>query len=221
MSKKLDRLFKEKLENHQVPPSDAAWSKVESSLDKERKGIIWFRAAAAIVLLGMVTATALWVSSDEENVIAKVDSVRVAPKPQAKPAPKKKQRIEEPKLPVVKSQSRKMTVFIAKEESKKEETIQEPSVQSEQPVAMVSEPVQPIQSENPEAVIKKSSITLTYTLAPIPSQERTIAAAEERKGLQKVVDVAKEAKNSEGVLTELRLMKDDLFALNFKKNNKK
>lgn len=224
MNKPLDRLFKEKLSNHQLPPSETAWSKVEASLDSNKRGgVIWFRAAVAVVLLAVLTATILWVRSGDEKVIAKVDSVRVTPKPKATPAPKKIQRIQERKLPVVKSSSRRVNVFIAKEEDKKELTTDESPVQQEQqPVAIVNEPQQPlIQNEKPEVATKKSPITLTYTLAPIPSRKKKTPAAEERNGLQKVVDVAMEAKNSDGTLAELRTMKDDLFALNFKKNNKK
>jgi hypothetical protein len=221
MSKQLDRFFKEKLDNHQVPPSDVAWDKVEASLNKEKKGIVWFRAAAAIVLLGVLTVTLLWVRSGEETTIAKVDSARVAPKPKSTTAPKKKQSIQEPKLPVVRSQSRKTTVFIAQEENKKEEIKPEPSVQQDQPVAIVSETPSVIQQENPEVTIKKPAITLTYTLAQIPSRKDKTQTPEEKNGLQKAVDVAMDAKNSDGAIAEIRTLKDDLFALNFKKNNKK
>ena len=223
MSKDLDRLFREKLADHKVVPSEAAWSKVEASLTKEKKGIVWFRAAAALVLLGLLTTTILWVRSGEETgpAMAKVDSVKKTPKPRVMmPTPKKVQKSTEPKLPVMKSSSSKTKVYIAQEETKKEmeQPVQQQEVVSETPLLVAQqEPQLVAQQEQPLVKTTKSSITLTYTLGPIPSQERAVAAAEEKKGLQKVVSAARDAKNSEGVLTELRLMKDDLFALNFKK----
>ncbi|MFM8739807.1 MAG: hypothetical protein ACKOC0_06340, partial [Cytophagales bacterium] len=49
---KMDELFKNKLENHSLPPSAEAWEKVEHQLEKKSKPVIWWRAAAAVLLVG-------------------------------------------------------------------------------------------------------------------------------------------------------------------------
>uniref|UniRef100_UPI0040484067 hypothetical protein n=1 Tax=Algoriphagus sp. TaxID=1872435 RepID=UPI0040484067 len=49
----LDRVFREKLENHQESPRPAAWDKLEAHLDggKHPKENYWWAIAAAIPLL--------------------------------------------------------------------------------------------------------------------------------------------------------------------------
>ena len=219
MSEPLDRLFREKLAGHRVTPADAVWSRIGASLDEKKKGIIWFRAAAAIILLGMLALTALWLrQEDAASDLTNADSV-IQQKPASMPVEKKSKLIpnDEPKLPVVNSPTRKVKVFIAHEDI--EEADAGAIVQHEQPVIVVQETSAPpaTQQASVESVIKPAqSITLTFTLASIPmNNERTVV--ENRNGIQKVMDAARDAKHSEGALAELRIIKDDLFALNFKK----
>jgi len=185
MSKQVDRLFREKLSDHRLAPSEDAWTRVEASLGKEKKSVIWFRAAAAIVLLGVLTIGVILLRSDEDHVLAtaKVDSTRVSTKSKITPAPKKAKRIDEPRLPVVKAPSHKMKVHIAQHEAKKETNLPAPI---EQQVAIIQPVLEPIVQQE-KAVIKsaKSSITLTYTLAPISSKEDRSIALEEKKGIAK------------------------------------
>ena len=50
----LDRLFEQKLSGHQVAPPPAAWNKLETRLQKERKPFwLWSRIAAALLLLAV------------------------------------------------------------------------------------------------------------------------------------------------------------------------
>ena len=217
MSKPLDRFFREKLANHQVTPNEAAWSKVEASLHNKKKGVIWYRAAAAIVLLGTLTITILLVRSGEEkkDTIANVDTTRVIPKEKVTPSLRKTQKVDQPKLPVVKSPSRKVNVYIAHEEIKKEA---DQPVEQKNVVALVEEIPQPIvQKEQLEVKPVKRAIVLTYTLAPIPTQQQRSVAVDTKSGLQKMAGIALDVKNSEGALAELRTLKNDLFALNFKR----
>jgi len=58
MSNKVDRLFKDKLEEHTIQPSAQAWDKVEAHLGKKNKMVVW-RIAAGVVLLGVLTFVGL------------------------------------------------------------------------------------------------------------------------------------------------------------------
>ncbi|NVK48974.1 MAG: hypothetical protein HWE09_04360 [Cyclobacteriaceae bacterium] len=53
----IDVIFREKLENHEVKPSQLAWERLEHQLPKQEKsnvGIYWWAAAAAVVILFFV-----------------------------------------------------------------------------------------------------------------------------------------------------------------------
>ena len=66
----LDRVFREKLENHQETPSLAAWDTLASQLDTKqapKKGNAWWAIAAAIPL--MLGAAFLFWSTGQESEI--------------------------------------------------------------------------------------------------------------------------------------------------------
>jgi hypothetical protein len=53
----IDRLFQEKLTGHSVQPSAVAWDKLEARLSqKKRAPVLWIRIAAAILLIGGLSA---------------------------------------------------------------------------------------------------------------------------------------------------------------------
>ncbi|MBN3520207.1 hypothetical protein JYB62_09340 [Algoriphagus lutimaris] len=53
LSQKLDKIFKEKLDQHEVKPSALAWERLEKELPKEPKSNrgFWWAAAASVVIL--------------------------------------------------------------------------------------------------------------------------------------------------------------------------
>ena len=54
MESKLDNLFREKLEQHSIPPSAKAWERAVTSDVTSRSSITWvWRIAAAILLFGI------------------------------------------------------------------------------------------------------------------------------------------------------------------------
>src|ERR1044071_355585 len=72
MSNKLDKLFKEKLEEHSLQPTAQAWERVEAHLGKKNKMVLWVRVAAAVMLLGVLTFVGInWSNSTSEEEIAK------------------------------------------------------------------------------------------------------------------------------------------------------
>lgn len=59
----MDNIFKEGLQDHRIAPSDAVWSRVESTLDQkeEKKGFYWYVAiAAALIILFSFSALIRW-----------------------------------------------------------------------------------------------------------------------------------------------------------------
>ena len=58
----MDRLFREKLTDHSVTPSSLAWAKLEDRLDRKKNaGVLWMRIAAAVVIVGGLTAL-IWLT---------------------------------------------------------------------------------------------------------------------------------------------------------------
>jgi len=79
----LDRVFREKLENHQESPSLAAWDKLEAQLDaaKQPKKSSWWAIAAAMpLLLGL--GYLIWSQApqpEQENSVAAIEEVLEVP----------------------------------------------------------------------------------------------------------------------------------------------
>ena len=75
----LDRVFREKLENHEASPSPAAWDKLEAQLDaaKQPKKSSWWAIAAAMpLLLGL--GYLIWSQApqaEQENSLAAIEEV--------------------------------------------------------------------------------------------------------------------------------------------------
>jgi len=80
---KVDQLFKNKLDDHSIAPSENAWAKVEAGLSKKNK--LWlgttktvalWRMAAAVLLVSALLSVVYWSQSDRETekVLAKKSS---------------------------------------------------------------------------------------------------------------------------------------------------
>jgi hypothetical protein len=79
----LDRVFREKLENHEASPRPAAWEKLEAQLDaakQPKKNSWWAIAAAMPLLLGL--GYLIWSQvpqADQENSLATTEEVLEIP----------------------------------------------------------------------------------------------------------------------------------------------
>ena len=218
---KLDKLFKEKLEVHSLQPSAQAWEKVDAHLAKKNKMVVWVRVAAAVALLGLLTFAALnWDKNYEEpkqELVKKEDSK----------APKTEQAPEE-KQPVAKQEVRRQKTEDRSQKPEPRTLNSEPgTLNSEQEteklieqIAVVPEPV-----ITPEPEIKKEKgITLTYSLPAIKKPEAAaepMVAEAKKTGLERVLEIAKEVKNGDNPLGELREAKNDILALEFRKDKSK
>jgi hypothetical protein len=220
MSNKVDKLFKEKLGEHSVPPSAKAWERVEINLSKKNKTITWFRMAAAFVLVGLFTLAMIqWKNSSNERiqVAVKKDSV-IQQKELQNPLAEK-----ETVFPIEDKKTPKTKRLTKKAEQNLQSEITNSVKQEENQVAIVNEETLIVTEVESPKVSAKKTMKLIFNLPTIESkpEEMVVAAEEEKKtGLQKAFDAARDIRNGE-VLGSLREAKNDLFAREFKKDKSK
>ena len=225
---KVDRFFKKKVEDLIVEPRSEAWAKLEANLSKKNKGLIWFKAAAALLLMGLFIASILWLQQGKENQHM-AEQVKTT-KPAIVPVEKKmkegtKNRSRVPEL------KNKNISEIRKSNTKKQIAIEHPTVPTSVKKELTDVSFKEIEKETISSQtiaairVEEKPIVIEYTLESIHSQknETPILAeiTEKKNSLQKALDFAREAKNSDSPLGGLRQAKDDLFALNFIKDKQK
>ena len=221
---KLDELFKEKLSDYTVAPSAGAWLKVEASLSKKNKAVVWLRWAAMFLLGGLLLGT-LWFQRQDDSL----------PLAKEKPPVQQKDEVESQKstAPAMAEQKTETKNVVGK---KKVNTLpqlppQQESLAKEEVAQIIEEqPPMPGQSVETQVIeVTKATlpaskgIVLTYTLGPVEllteaaaAQEIEVAAGKKDKSLKRMVEFARIVKNSDP-MGEIRVMKEDLFALDLKK----
>jgi hypothetical protein len=221
MSNRIDQLFKKKLGDHRLPPSSEVWSKIESGLSKKNNTVILWRAAAVLILCGFfISAWFYWKSTQDriqQLATQQVDTLDTAPKTQAL--------IEAVDMEDHKDQSavnNKSTQITRKKITslKIEEAVNESTILKETETELI--PV--LESVSVETVAKaEKPIVIEFTLDPVPTSKLVAKATEVEKtnGLKKVLDKAIDLKNGEGDLGSLRDAKNELFALDFRKDKTK
>jgi hypothetical protein len=226
MNNRTDQLFKDKLGDHRLSPSAEAWSKVEARLSKKNNIVILWRAAAVFVLFGLLTGAWLYWQSGQQD------------QPQQlviKPSGTNNSRLDEP--------------FIAQPE-KEENTTQVAGIEKTKDLKKIKSKitegtqnkiVEPIPTENlvikenelvadskkisvePQGKVEKP-IVIEFTLDPVPV--RTLVAQaegdnEKNSGFEKILGKARDIKNGDSELGSLRDVKNELFALDFRKDKTK
>lgn len=234
MSNPIDKFFKDKLAEHTLEPGVNAWAKVSSGLTKKNRSIIWFRAAAAVMMVGM--ASLLWfysnTTSTEPTVITKSEEVQPIPEEQNQPP---KEKIEVPLQNTVPNKpSHKIEIAEQKEKVKSNERALTAKVipdkistqREEVLIAEINIPEIDIPAETTNAEQTKA-IVIVYELKAIPKRttsEFEIGSLPEKKtGLKKVLEIAQDVRTGDSPLGGLRQAKEEILAFNFKKevkNNK-
>ncbi len=240
MKNKIDQFFKDKLESHTLPPSEEAWSKVEANLSKKNNVVVW-RIAAAILIAGALITVIFWsqhVADHQPSIVAnhlpKDNSMKEkgAPKNSSK---KKKEVLKS--LPEKSSGKAALQSEIpVKVQHKKSVAAPDPTLtekkltSTEESVAAVEKPSEALAKEDkveennkheatpPMAIASthQKSIKLEFTLEEFSSEPPVATAGEAKSsGLKKVWEMAREVKNGD---RPVRDMKNELFALNFRKN---
>jgi hypothetical protein len=67
MNQQTDKFFRDKLEQHQRPAPPAAWERIEAGLSKKNKPVIYWMKIAASISIVAVAAFFLWPSGEKDN----------------------------------------------------------------------------------------------------------------------------------------------------------
>ncbi|MCW5912543.1 MAG: hypothetical protein KIT62_15855 [Cyclobacteriaceae bacterium] len=219
---RIDELFKNKLANHPVAPPADAWQKVEAGLTKKNSAWVW-RLAAAFVLFGLLSGTwYLW----NNNTEAQPGLAEQPGSPQkentipVQPETQKQDLVAESSTPS-KQKTKTTTTGSRKAESQKV------NIMTEEPAEMLIETdVLVAENKIPEAAPARKPIVIEFTLdaMPVKITEPAFADAgteEEKSGLKKILEKARDLKNGDGELGSLRDAKNELFAFDFRKDKPK
>jgi hypothetical protein len=222
MENRLDELFKDKLEHHTLSPTQNAWARIEASLVKKNNPVVFWRLAAALLLMGCLLTALYWTTRDNNlnsnsSIVQKMEPVQLVPIETDKP----KVRVEEKKATTKTHQiARKQMKQV---ESQVTEVESEPTViltTSTEPVELTANEVN-IESTTPTVAITQPEkpIVLEITLAPIETIV-TAQVEEKNSGLKKFFIKAKELKNGESGIN-LADFANRLFASNHKQDQDK
>ncbi|MBX2915592.1 MAG: hypothetical protein KF856_10025 [Cyclobacteriaceae bacterium] len=218
---RIDELFKNKLANHPVAPSAEAWQKVEAGLTKKNNAWVW-RLAAALVLFVLVSGA--WYIRSKNTGLQPELVQQPLPLPQkeipvVQPEKEKQNLVAETKTTAQPRQKKTSTVI--QSETKKEET---EKVNPEPAVVIQAEVLITENKTEPTAARKPIVIEFTLDAMPINMTEPAMAVArvaDDKSGLQKILEKARDIKNGESELGSLRDAKNELFAFDFRKDKTK
>lgn len=237
MSNQIDDLFKKKLEVHSVEPDPNVWSRISSGLLKKNKAIIWFRAAAALLLM----VSAFWLYQNISNSTpSKITEVQPTELKEEKPAVIQEKAIEEkhntikasvptiqkPELLADKKSNKSHNKMVEEDNPAINMPINNIPIKQAESIAQVDTDPMKGNTENEEAVSKPTSkpIVIVYELksytVKTESDSEFDPFLQKKNGLKKVLDVANNIRTGESPLGGLRQVKEELFALNFKKEDK-
>jgi len=253
MKNKLDELFKNKTEGYQKKPSADAWNKIHQNLHPKSKIPVWQLAASVILIFGVSTLLYIQYNNNgkQQPTVAnndKIDSTEVIALPrdeenfvvQENELLKEEQETEKPKPDKIKTRNliANNKNDVLKEQHNQVEYTERNKVpeiieSKEALAAVIEEPVNSIIEPQPEAEVAKVTTSTRKKLPPVTivykkSTENTEAVAKNQpknaqEGLGKILNIARDIKNGELKIGELRDVKDELLALeiNIKRNNVK
>ncbi len=222
MSNRMDQLFKNKLGDHRTPPSAEAWSKVEAGLVKKNNTVILWRAAAVFVLFGLLTAAWFWQSAKDETHEVATQEVDSNPATKEVLVPKViEEKENNPPVAVVeKSTENKSAKPKGKSDTQNKPVEQIPAenlvIEKVELIADTEKIVAPVlKAEKP--------IVIEFTLDPVGNNATQVAqvVVEKSTGLVKILEKARDIKNGDSDLGGLRDAKNELFALDFRKDKTK
>jgi hypothetical protein len=249
MENKMDSLFKKKLEEHSLAPREDAWARVEATLPKKNNVIYW-RLAAAILIAGALTTVTVFTlkKSDAPTLAKKSEPVKSTDSVSRKDA--KAQRQPEEKNRVVEKVNSELAIKstnnskqktkreVVVEEHQQQENIAQKKSEEKNPIAKNESKANNLSDFAPlrEQNLKTDATTfaqttstpiekpikLEFTLEDVAVDHTAVANTETKNsGLKKMWETALQIKNGEGPMNQLLEKKDELFALNFKKEKQK
>lgn len=212
----MDQLFREKLQEHSIPPGMQAWDRVTSAMMR-KKSTLWYRWAAVLVIGASVATTIWWTRTPNE--IAKTSSAsdqqplatrQVPQTSKASPTLKKK---EEKKF--AKAIEKKTPQPASPSEAEALDEVIVTTLPVGEIAISESEPV-----SDPVPSSSEKSMVLVYTLDPVVTAEHSVPEeVRKESSLNKVMDFARNVKNGESVIGDLKEAKLEFFALDHRKKS--
>jgi len=226
--KKLDKFFSEKLTEHSITPSMAAWEKVEARLTKKNNTWLWLRWAAVFLLGVLVLGSVLIRQNEISGKLAVKEKINHPKKGlEKKEAVKEQKLLSENVVPKKKAKTKTknqvQTHTIKTSVINNKETLAQATIEQETSSAIQeAETSASIKNSTNENIVVNKSIILIYTLdtveLTVKAPSAIVASNDKRESsLKKVARFASEVKNGNSPLSGLRMMKEDLFALDLKK----
>lgn len=227
MNNRIDQLFKDKLGDHRVAPPAEAWLKVEAGVTKKNSYRIVWRAAAVFVLVGLFSAIGIQINRQ----LQKAEQLSIETNTQNAVTPEHEVIPEHVEPAIALPQ--------ANEQSGAVTTLKKKHIKVNDPVAVIEQEQPPqlqdvlenteltvAQLEVPESVLepaKEKPVVIEFTLDPLPTRTETLAKDDPDKdsGIMKILDKALDIKNGESDFGSLRNAKNELFALDFRKEKQK
>ena len=225
MNNRIDQLFKEKLGEHKVAPSAEAWEKVQAGLVKKNKRVIVWRLAAVLALFGASVGAWYFTLEDRSDSVNQLTQTNEVTQPEKKDIKEPIRSGEQDVKPAISQATKKTTQKnnIPHKENSKEvaDRTEENSVVDQRVIEdpIVTEQVLITQTTKPE-----KPIVIEFTLEAVtkpPVKEVVQNNQEENSGLKKILDAAIDMKNGDSDLGIIRDTKNQLFALDFRKDKPK
>ena len=211
----LDKIFKDKLNDYSTSAPAGAWHRISTGISK-KNSLNYRRIAAALSLLVAAGVVIAWYASKTGTR----DTVAMVPNPPLSNSQPKKKEMSAPAAVRKQSlQQRHVAKLVAP--VKKKAPVKEAPVEVELPAeaapAITVPQPETARVEPHASVPAEKAIVIEYRLETVAAAQ---PAAKERSGLRKVLDFAREAKNSTP-LGDLRDAKDELLAFDFRKDKQK
>lgn len=249
MTQQPDHFFREKLAQHAQTPPSAAWERIEAGLERRPARTWWWRAAAAVAVLGLAGVYVFYSSTEtngpkqyaqenpRENIQPKdvpaptvqqeVPSVTER-KEETAPAPDLHKQIT-PRANAIKLQSKQDTPSVAQVNTTTDQQQQHPTpvpdVNTSSTETITTDEVYAAASTEDQT--SSGSMTLVYTPGEIDQyldkKALTEATPQDKKPstLKKLLKRAYELKSNQDPIGELRQKKNEILALNFKQDKQR
>lgn len=236
MDRQPDKLFREKLEAHQLEAPDTAWARIADGLESKHGSYSWLRVAAVVLPLAFAAGYFLLrpTHSATDRTIAKTSdspapspapaNVTIAPENSAAVAEVKKKQHQATITRIRQNDTNSAKVRVVTSEEKVEQPIVADVITSQAPDGndVLSESSR---DQNAVAATETGSnaavihISIDESLQYLDKNYREQATSPDAKSsrLQKLVDFASDIKDPVG---EIRQFKQDLLAFNFKNEKK-
>ena len=239
MENKMDSLFKKKLENNSLPPRENAWARVESGISKKNKFPAW-RIAAALLLAGALITVGIFALQKKDTITLAQHSGsdKLNQPASAENNNRSNKDLNAQSKIELKETLHTQTSSHEKHAASKSNVSHQIQNRNEMPSSVAVSGKENMKQEeiSLEQYLKTDATSITqtsptplekpivleFTLEEVVADQTAVAKTETKNsGLKKMLEAARQIKNGEGPMNQLLEKKDELFALNFKKEKQK